>query len=121
MTQDQQPEVADALNKIETALRFQRNRIEPTGDEGVEYMLALQTIRAHLQQRLLPVREGTFAWHLAANGMDMADATGRIVGAIRHTMGDISAYHDGRLIGSYLTAALAKAAVQRAALGDIGA
>jgi hypothetical protein len=41
-------EVQQALEKIETALRFQRNNIEPTGDEGVEYMLALMTLRRAL-------------------------------------------------------------------------
>ena len=37
-----------ALDKLETALRFQRNGIVPSAEEGIEFMLALKTVRAAL-------------------------------------------------------------------------
>lgn len=37
-----------ALDKLETALRFQRNGIVPSAEEGIEFILALKTVRAAL-------------------------------------------------------------------------
>lgn len=60
-------------------------------------------------------------WRSAANGENLVDATGKIVGGVRGLGLTCNAYREGRLLGEYVTTEQAKAAVLVAASPTIEA